>query len=281
MEQGVPLGSPGPERGRVVHSPICRWVRFEVAARARPPVVCTLQVGEVAHLAAMAQYGRLTDGAMTTSLSGRTGDGRPSQGQHTHAHYLSMDDDGDDLIDHLRIWVPRGLDAQETAACLMIDGLRESSHGSVSGVGLVLPLTVTGVGWDLRHGFESRLIGPSAAWCSVTPFVPSRHTKQRGTGQARRLVDAPHDQLVREVAQRGIGARVVGLEPLPEPPSGKRSRWLWSSTLRGQARGRLPALSLWWRITFDRPVWGPLLFGHGAHFGLGLFAVADAIGTGG
>ena len=70
----------------------------------------------------------------------------------------------------------------------------------------------------------------------------------------------------RECAGRGLEP-LMAVEPLafgaPLP------RWRWrNSAPPGNARGTV------WRLVFAAPVRGPLAFGYGCHFGLGMFVPA-------
>lgn len=262
----VPAG-PGPV-GAV------RWIQYDVPANHRPPVAATLRLGELAHAAAMAQYGRLMAGASSPALSGRDGDGRPAR-WNDHAHWLPVDEDGDARIERIYLWVPRGLGPKETAACLLIDGLWEGGP-TANGWGLEVPLRATDWGGPGRPVLPPGLVGPSRTWQSATPFVPPRHTRLAGTGAERRRVETAPEQLRREFDLRGIPAQVARLDPLDPAEVGRANLWRGASLVRASERHRLPAWATWWAVTFDRPVQGPLLFGHAAHFGLGRMAPAPS-----
>ena len=281
-----PAGGPGREGSGTEPSPdpgaggpqaacgrLTRWIRYEVARPGRPSVVQTLRVGELAHAASMAQYGRLAVGGASPRLSGRDGGGRPNR-THEHAHWLVLDEDGDMRIDHLVLWVPGGLGARETAACLLIDGLREPS-AVVGRDALALRLTVTGL--DAEAGAPAWLVGPASRWHSRTPFVPPRHTKWVGSGAMRRILEAPEDQLRREIALRGLPADVVAVAELDPAVMAATRLWRPAPSVRPHERGRLPSVAIWWDVTFDRPVMGPLVLGHAAHYGMGMFAAAAGV----
>lgn len=69
----------------------------------------------------------------------------------------------------------------------------------------------------------------------------------------------------------GERGRLAALSAALGPSRGRRSIGPWPATAQVPADATPLAL----RLLFDRPVWGPLALGFGAHFGLGLLAPAD------
>jgi CRISPR-associated protein Csb2 len=119
-------------------------------------------------------------------------------------------------------------------------------------------------------GFDGRL---ARVWESVTPYVPPRH-RVRSHGRARSGEDVP-SQVTRELLQLGV---LTGEElPTVEFQGGAEEearRWtavrLPPSARRGQ-RFTGDKLGFLVRLTFPRPVPGPLTIGQSSHYGLGLF----------
>src|SRR5207249_1271501 len=103
-------------------------------------------------------------------LSGKTPDGRPRR-DHGHAYYLPTDEDGDGRLDHLTVYAADGFGPDEVAA---LDALRRL------GLGAGEPLRLVLAGLGAAADFTVPWLGAAACWESATPFVVSRHRKQRG-----------------------------------------------------------------------------------------------------
>ena len=229
-------------------------VRFVVAGDRPPPLAQAPEVGERARRAALGQA-RLLYGPdrIPAMLSGHGRHG-PERG-HRHAFWLSEDEDGDGLVDHLTVHVP-GMDDATLAALLTVDiGVsspeeswraqrRWTGRSDDSG----------GVGAPDAPG---RLFGSAVAWTSITPYVGPWHEKPRLTQP---------DMLRRECRVRGLPPPVEITPAGAGAPTRPSLRWRWrGSTPPGPGKGAL------WRLVFDAPVRGPLALGYGCHFGLGLF----------
>ena len=255
-----------------------RVVRFALSGSALPMVKDTLQWGNLARRSAMSRFGRRNNGANSSTLSGKDESGKPLT-YHQHAFYLPTDDDGDGKLDHLTIWIPKGLTEAEFRAVVSVDELNLGggrdpirlaylSHGSVDDLARVSPL------------FEE-----SKRWRSLTPYVPTRHTKYRGprdeNGRKRR-VDTPEDQIEREVelrqwregARKLVSVRLAGglQEPIA-PMAERRSRGVRPIDFRRYSRGggSNGGGAYNFAIKFDQPVRGPVALGFACHYGLGLF----------
>ncbi len=228
----------------------------------------SLPQGELLHRALVSHVGRggLVD---CPELIGRDATGGPLRG-HRHAHILSLDLDGDRRLDHVLVYAPMGLGFEAQRA---IRGLRRTF--TKGGVG-ELRVAVAGAGclddlrrlsMPLRTGVE-RILGPSggaAVWSSVTPFVAPRHHKRRGKNSLEGQVNA-------ELASRGLPSAVVEVLSWDEDTLDLRH------SVRVRKHGGPPppsdfGFSL--RLTFERPVSGPIVLGYGSHFGLGLFSAVE------
>jgi CRISPR-associated protein Csb2 len=231
---------------------------------ALPPCTRTLPQAELIHRALVGKTGggRRID---CPELTGKDARNKPLTG-HQHAHILPLDLDGDDHIDHVVIHAPMGLGPAAQAA---IRGLRRT--WTKGGVGeLQLALAGQGDLDDLRklpsplhEGIET-VLGPregARVWTSLTPIVLPRHPKRRGAN----TLDG---QILSELSSRDL-------------PSAKVEVLLWdteTNKLRHYVRVRRhPApqpptdAGFVVRLTFERPVPGPLALGYASHFGLGLF----------
>lgn len=129
-----------------------------------------------------------------------------------------------------------------------------------------------GGAWDVAleaYGPAEQLQGSGGAlgrarrWVSLTPYLHPWHAKP-GFGAA--------EQLRREIGRRGLPAPAA-ITRLPAiEPAGRRLRPVDFHRIRDKrglvqpdTRGSL------WLLDFPEPVAGPLAFGFGCHFGLGLF----------
>nr|WP_294544773.1 type I-U CRISPR-associated protein Csb2 [uncultured Rhodopila sp.] len=183
--------------------------------------------------------------------------GGPGRREHRHAYWLSEDRDGDGLIDHVTVHATSGLPRLLVAA--------------LAGAGSVwLDRTAT---WELIPQTLGRpeaggLLGPARIWRPATAYVTPRHRMTDG-GRERAGEDA-ESQLRREMAERRMPIPVwiqwqdrihlmrVGLAPTDFVSVAGRQ------TAPAQALKRAPVM------LFANPVTGPLSFGFGSHFGLGL-----------
>ena len=254
------VDSAGPRAGPKCQGfplPVTDTVRFVLTGDRPPPLAQAPEVGERARRAALGQARRLYGpDHIPIMLSGHDRDG-PVRG-HRHAFWLSEDEDGDGLVDHITVHVPAMDDA--TLAALLTVSISVSSPEESWRAERQ---------WSGRSGdfgdrddrgdpdAPGRLFGSAHAWSSITPYVGPWHQKPRLTQP---------DMLRRECGLRGLPplAEVVPLD------GGARRRpevrWRWrGSTPPGPGTGAL------WRLVFDAPVSGPLALGYGCHFGLGLF----------
>ena len=130
-------------------------------------------------------------------------------------------------------------------------------------------LTVVYLGSGAPRDLDISTLGSSTVWESATPFLPMRHTKLRGTAEARRFVDTEREQLLTELGHQGLPVP-VGVEVLEAAlVHGRRTPWY---DFRAVRQGRSPVgHACGFRITFADPVADPILVGGEAHYGMGRF----------
>lgn len=111
----------------------------------------------------------------------------------------------------------------------------------------------------LPHGATAeRWTKPARTWVSATPLVLDRYPKKK---------HELSDVVAQTIANSGLPTPAsVQVSKQPLTPGGVR---LAPQQLPKRARGRLYCHA---RVTFDRPVAGPVLAGAGRYFGVGLFA---------
>jgi len=173
--------------------------------------------------------------------------------EHAHAFWLPSDEDADGNIDHILVHAHAGLDpaAIRTLACCHRMQLQDIGSWE---------LMPEWMGWKGVAG----LYGPARVWQSRTPWFPP--------GDVHRL--GCKDLIARELDQRGFpDAQAID-------PRGKAvelgDRHLTVADFQterenGTAPRRI-AEGCFVRLTFAKPLTGPLSLGFAAHFGLGQFA---------
>ena len=246
-------------------------VRYRIDERVCPLLTETMRIGDAFKRAAMSCYKKTNGvGSKSANLSGMSADGGYLRADHSHTFYLATDDEGDRRLDHVTVMSATPFGRGELDALAAVRSVRHDGKN----------LRVTYVQRGGIEDFDLPLFGTGQRWVSSTPYVPNRHVKVRGRGDARRVIDGPEEQVAREIAVRGMGTARVKRLPVRTriPPRG----------------GFLPVQYKTWRkiglpgfgayamsIEFDMPVTGPIALGHGSHFGLGLFVPDPRGGSGG
>jgi len=281
--------------------------RFALERRPLPLAQETLHIGEQARAAFMSRFGLQNKRRVSPVLSGRDGDD-PLEG-HRHAFYLPSDEDGDGRLDHLTVYAVDGFNEKEQEALAGTRVIPWGDWGSERSADKKAEL-----GYEEQDPKDKRLrlvfveflrrgqtqqpgevaeagggtpgvFGPDDEWVSATPFVLTRYPKVRRNGEPKRnhlgeQIDGFEDQLRREWRQRARdweldGPELVEVATWPAAEAVVRSRsWLSFRTRRLRGRGRSSGLSCGLRLVFEEKVRGPLAFGYGCHFGLGLFVSA-------
>ena len=269
------LTPPPPAHRRVSAKEILpRLLRFALDGTVLPLLTDTVYVAELARQRLQGIYGRMFDGASSPVLSGKTPDGEPLT-EHRHAFFLPTDEDGDSRLDHLTLYAPGGFDAREMAA---LDAWRQMRGPAGTALNLLL------LGWGQADD-QSVLTRPSKRWRSVTPYLPTRHYKRRGTKRDTCTPEQfPAVVLAEALSQQGL-PQPVGVAPLDvcrlwnhaeRKETGRLIRWLEFRQQRvfGEGRrGNTPGVGF--EIEFAELVAGPIALGYGCHYGLGLFAPVE------
>lgn len=236
---------------------------------ALPPCTRTLPQAELFHRAIVARVGR-GNRVHCPELTGKDAHGEPLHDHHDHAHTLPVDLDGDGHIDHLIIHAKMGLNGEAQQA---IKTLRRTwTKGGVGDIQLAL----VGAGnlhifrhlpAPLNQQIESLLGPPEGArvWESSTPFVPPRFLKKRGRNTLLGQINA-------ELSSRNL-SEVERLDLMPDSAHTRSLRHFVRRRIRG---GSPPPIDVGYglRLTFAKPVVGPLTLGYASHYGLGQFHAA-------
>ena len=249
-----------------------------------PLATDTLRVAEAVRRAAMSQFGRWCERHPERAEEYRRSDspnqsasptlsGKDSTGAilcaHGHAHYLPTCEgpDGQHLT-HVTIFARNGLNDAETAALAAIRNLN---------LGECNPLRVQLVGLGDPKDFGGRLFRTSSDWYSLTPFVGPAHIGR--TGQQRYLRKALRREWRRlsdQVAEyRGVQLREIAPLSMEDPLWSARPRPYDFRRIRAKHLGEKYRPAGIYRLSFSRPICGPLSLGYASHFGLGLFAALD------
>lgn len=193
---------------------------------------------------------------------------------HQHAYiFCESIDDTNAHITHVTIYCPAGFDEVARLALRKV-------QWSPGFKGHDLRLVLHGIGSPADFA-DCQLFGTATKWCSLTPFVSTRHAKTFRDGRPKMdttgwQIGSPAHDLLRLLGlhPHGAAASVKLLDERERPfQFGNRSlRSLQFQTTRYNGNGHRGSSSgNAFIITFPEPVCGPLAFGYGAHFGLGLF----------
>lgn len=205
-------------------------------------------------------------------LTGKDFEGRPLRRKHGHAHFipLSLDSQAPRRIDHVLVYAPMGFGP------LAERGLRSLRKTWAKGID---DIAVTLIGIGKRHSFRIvggapiPELGSGRAWVSQTPFIPPRFLKSAGK-------DSLQGQIHAELERRGLpdlAAPPMIARPGDRGQDGRRALWfrLFARTRRDKTDTPPPGV-FHISLTLERSVEGPICLGWGSHFGLGLFAPANA-----
>lgn len=238
---------------------------YEIQTPVRESITKSLSLGERFHASLCSR----SDASVV--FSGQK-DGRPISG-HDHAYYLP-ECDHRGLLVRVTVFARMGFDDDAVEA---LRSLRETWSRHSPGLKLLL------IGLGQADEFSSMpSLATATEWISLTPFVPVRHIQRSRTGKPR--VDAetglvrgsPAHDLRRLIVENGKPApvEVRELDALELP--GRRIRWgnFQRERRHGEGISIVTRSGYGFRLRFEKPVAGPLAFGYGAHFGLGLFVPA-------
>ncbi len=252
---------------RVVHArkkPLA-VARYVVASAVLPRITQAISVSERVHQSLV----KFSNSAPV--FTGRAADGALMTG-HRHAHiFCESSGEHRDAITHVTAYAPMGFDADARAALKRLRAVW--GHG-----GHDLQLVLVGIGEPAEFGGTGSLFENARAWQSLTPFVPTRHPKNHRDGRPKLDADgwhigSPEHDLRRLITERGdlpVPLKIQRRRAIEV--SGHSLRCIQFQRDRRHGDGlRGDELGYSFRVVFPKPVTGPLAFGYGVHFGLGLF----------
>ncbi|MBE3552791.1 MAG: type I-U CRISPR-associated protein Cas5/Cas6 [Kyrpidia tusciae] len=232
--------------------------RFALAGKPLPSQLDAVAVGELFRRALL----RLLDADAPSLITGRDDNRRVLADSHRHAFFLPEDADRDGRVDHLLLYcadpLPETVGAALQSLIKLYTGEQEwrvflegvGSHPGGTGAGNVV----------------SSLFGPSRVWESATPYLHPWFQKKGGRF-------GREEQLRKEIRLRGL-PEPLSVEWKPFVQVG--SRPVTTVQFRrfrsgGRAQNQPDRQGGFYRVEFPEPVAGPLAFGYGCHYGLGLF----------
>ncbi len=270
-----PLARENPNRARRFHQR-CHLMQFAVGWNVAPEARAVVRLTSRFRGAVLAALFRIKSGGTCSTwgraprnlreevalFAGKDADGRPLEG-HRNAEFFVWLEGG--VPTRLLVWrdsEPFDEDEERAIFAAAESELSWAAPGDDSDA------------WKVRLVPLDRAVPPppgfdgaaARVWESITPYVPPRHYLRRGRLRDREGIPA---QICRELGLRGFpGADEAKVELIANPtwvavhiPPSKRSKRPFLGDRRGY---RL-------RITFPKPVKGPIRLGHSSSFGLGLF----------
>lgn len=223
-------------------------------------------------------------------FTGKDDAGKPLSG-HRHAMVLPLSLARPGHIDHVLIHAPMGLDE---AACTALETIR-AMWATANEPEMLVTLVRLGAADDFGQLVPH--VRAADIWTSTTPFVAPRFLKAKGSSSLEGQVQA-------ELASRGLPA-ATRVEVQLEGGGHCEGEGFWQTWQKQAGAGTAAMLSQRWRqfrlergdkrtpeqrkngvkgnsppiavgvglrVTFEKPVTGPIALGYGAHFGLGMMA---------
>lgn len=227
-------------------------VRLALAGKPLPRIEDAVRIGELVRVAAIYKADEATGtGRVPNVLSGHD---MPEGNQHGHAFYLPEDADADGFIDHVLIHADNGLAGPALRALDQITRLWDKG----------------GEEWQVlleQYGVASEIVGssylgPATQWVSATPYLHPWFRKKSFTVE---------DQIRRECRERALPEPQLDLLPNILIRESERRPVHFRRFRNRRGLNQPDAQGSFWKLTFSEPVTGPLAFGFGCHFGLGLF----------
>ena len=216
----------------------------------KPSVKHTIEVGDLMRYAVMSKF---QDKNIPSRISGHDAQGKPLL-DHTHAFWLPYDDNNDGFIDHIAVFVKEGFGNAERHALSHITRLYNKSS---------LELNLHFKGFHGREDIASKclLFDKKKDWQVITPYFMPWHIKKQFAVEEQikkecdkrfsRKVDVTSNSNLINICGKNIHVKnFVSIRNNKKPINGI-----------GHAV----------TISFEEPIRGPIVLGHGCHFGLGIF----------
>lgn len=235
---------------RKVSPPPATTAQFVLVGKPLPCVEDSLRIGELLRLTIMSRAKKhFGENNIPAIFSGH---GLPENNRHGHTFYLPWDSDGDGHIDRLILHVPLGMSVEQRRIVEKLNRIQSRDGGKWR-------LILENIGSDNA----SSLCASSAQWESITPYLHPWFAKKNLTVE---------DQIKKECRMRGLPEPVT-LERLESVTVNGRERTpIHFQRFRGKRGLTQPDThGSFWKLTFSKPISGPLALGFGCHYGLGMF----------
>jgi CRISPR-associated protein Csb2 len=255
------------------HRELPTVARYSVVSVVPPQITQTISVAHRVHQSLCSE--KLSGQKISPKVFSGMGDDGESLVGHGHAHIFceANDPEGSLAITHIIVWAPMGFDKD---SCLALRRLNKV--WGYGGHDIRLVLHSLGRPEDFK---DCSLFKASRCWHSLTPFVSTRHAKHFRDGRPKidpvngwPIASAGHDLLrLLPESPRTVTAGGKIRQNKVLSINGRILRSLQFQLIRkggGGSRGDMNGGAF--EIEFEHMVTGPLTFGYGAHFGLGLFA---------
>ncbi len=245
---------------------------FHIASQVIPRFTDFLRISEKIHQKLV----KVSDGK-SSHLRG-TDDSRQALKNHQHTS-IFFDTDKKRGIGSFTLYCPKGFTDQEIEIFQKMKPLWEKA-ATIQ----IIPIFVGGekdAGNDLDDFF-----GSSKVWKSATPFVGTRHPKRNRKGEPKFgnilvMLDGK-EQFLQKASPVHDLLRLLELGGHPMPIAirtikativdDRETAWRYfGSTRKGGKGARGPVAPTGFELEFEEELKGPLSFGYGSHFGLGLF----------
>lgn len=258
-------------RTRTQSGKLITVARFAIASAVLPRITEAISVAQRMHQT----LAKRADGKTCAPVfTGKDRDGTPLKG-HQHTHIFCELGEKRDAIGFITLYAPGGFDAEARRVIEEVQRKPLWGHG-----GHDLDLVLLGFG-DAAT-FALPFFAKARRWTSFTPFVSTRHAKHYADGRPKLDADgwplgSPAQDLRRLIQQElsktpKISQPHTSIVVRPD----RILRVLQFQTQRFQGEGRHGhQAAAAFTLEFDEPVSGPLAFGYGSHFGLGLFVPVD------
>jgi CRISPR-associated protein Csb2 len=269
LDPAVPIPKHSPIKHNVVEYALLALSADTKSGTLLPLMTRSLPQMEILHASWVKKLG---ENAKHAIVSGRDSEGKRLTG-HQHAHLIPLDLTHNGRIDHVLVWAPSGLDTMAQNALLRLNRTwgKDLPDIVVSCVGMGKREQIVQQLRDRNDGLP-KAIGQkdgqgSSQWISLTPFIAPRFLKGHGNNSLEGQVRA-------ECRSRGLPELIevnnLGREEM------MRNKFMQYIRNRGLNHVQPPSTIPWClKLTFQKPVIGPIALGYASHFGLGLFAAAD------
>lgn len=253
--------------------------RFAIASNVLPRITQAVSVADRLHktLVSYADKRQIAHPGIFTGL----GTDKQPLADHQHTHIFCELGERRDTIGYITLYAPGGYQPEAIQVIEDVQRSRLWGKGEHD-----IDLILLGVGDE--GTFQSPLFSKSAKWRSLTPFVSTQHLKTYRDGRPKidetsgwQKGSAAHSLLnlltkdprtAGKLKPNGLRQEKQGIQISAE----KRLRCLQFQTVRYNGNGqRGNGDAGAFVLDFSEPIQGPLAFGYGSHFGLGLFVPAD------